>query len=40
MTDPRVDALLDKLIEVIAERDALQEENAYLQAQLIRCEER
>lgn len=35
----RIDGLLDKLIELTAERDKLQEENAYLHHELINCRE-
>ncbi len=34
-----VDALLDKLIDITAERDKLQEENAYLSHELLNCQE-
>jgi hypothetical protein len=39
MTDKRVDQLLDKLAEMLAEKAKLEEENAYLAAQLQHCEE-
>ncbi len=34
-----VDALLDQLIDMTAERDKLQEENAYLCLELTECQE-
>lgn len=35
----RIDGLLDKLIDLAAERDKLQEENAYLSHELLNCQE-